>query len=180
VTAAALSPLTEARGRQQGLDISDSCPSARLQRSSDCHDTTRTGCQNLFGCHDGMYLGHYSPPLDTLALCYTPILHLDPLLTPKKGRTMALLQRVGCAGNGTGRRVESLALSSADACNPLLQAHPTWARDNTKAAGFPSCLSPSVVPPFVLRLASTHLGWGTRRHFTRRPRDPPVSERRQV
>jgi hypothetical protein len=24
-----------------------------------------------------------------------------------------------------------------DACNPLLQAHPTWAQDNTKAAGFP-------------------------------------------
>jgi hypothetical protein len=39
-------------------DSPDSCPSARLQRSSDGHDTTRTGCQNLFGCHDGMYLGH--------------------------------------------------------------------------------------------------------------------------
>ena len=25
--------------------------------SSDDHDTTRTGCQNLSGCHDGMYLG---------------------------------------------------------------------------------------------------------------------------
>jgi hypothetical protein len=50
-------PLTEARGRQQGLDSPDSCPSARLQRSSDGHDTTRTGCQNLSGCHDGMYLG---------------------------------------------------------------------------------------------------------------------------
>jgi hypothetical protein len=51
------SPLTEARGRQQGLDSPDSCPSSRLQRSSDSHDTTRTGCQNLSGCHDGMYLG---------------------------------------------------------------------------------------------------------------------------
>jgi hypothetical protein len=29
------------------------------------------------------------------------------------------------------------SLSHADACNPLLQAHPTWAQDNTKAAGFP-------------------------------------------
>jgi hypothetical protein len=81
----------------------------------------------------------------------------------------------------TGRRVESLALSHADACNPLLQAHPTRAQDNTKVAGFPffACLPP-LVPPFVLRLAPTHLGWGTRRHFTRRPRDPPVSKRRQV
>jgi hypothetical protein len=26
--------------------------------SSDGHDITRTGCQNLSGCHDGMYLGH--------------------------------------------------------------------------------------------------------------------------
>jgi hypothetical protein len=51
-------PLTEARRRQQGLDSPDSCPSARLQRSSDGHDITQTGCQNLFGCHDGMYLGH--------------------------------------------------------------------------------------------------------------------------
>jgi hypothetical protein len=58
MTTAALSPLTEARRRQQGLDSPDSCPSTRLQRSSDGHDTTRTGCQNLSGCHDGMYLGH--------------------------------------------------------------------------------------------------------------------------
>jgi hypothetical protein len=50
-------PLTEARRRQQRLDSPDSCPSARLQRSSDGHDITRTGCQDLSGCHDGMYLG---------------------------------------------------------------------------------------------------------------------------
>jgi hypothetical protein len=46
-----------------------------------------------------------------------------------------------------GRRVKSLALSHADACNPLLQAHPTWAQDNTKADGFPFCLSPSLLSP---------------------------------
>src|SRR5690349_4857562 len=51
MTTAALSPLTEARRRQQGLDNPDSCPSARLRRSSDGHDITRTGCQNLSGCH---------------------------------------------------------------------------------------------------------------------------------
>jgi hypothetical protein len=39
-----------------------------------------------------------------------------------------------------------LAPSHADACNPLLQAHPTWAQDNMKAAGFPFCLSPSSPP----------------------------------
>jgi hypothetical protein len=37
--------------------------------------------------------------------------------------------------NGPTRK--SLALSHADACNPLLQAHPTWAQGNMKAAGFP-------------------------------------------
>jgi hypothetical protein len=45
-------------GSQPSYDSPDSCPSAKLQRSSDGHDITRTGCQNLSGCHDGMYLGH--------------------------------------------------------------------------------------------------------------------------
>jgi hypothetical protein len=63
---------------------------------------------------------------------------------------------------------DSLSLALADACNPLLQAHPTWAQDNTEAAGFPFAVS----PPFVLRLAPTHLGWDTWRQFTRRSRDP--------
>jgi hypothetical protein len=31
--------------------------------------------------------------------------------------------------DGTGARVRPLAPSRVDACNPLLQAHPTWARD---------------------------------------------------
>jgi hypothetical protein len=66
MTTVALSPLTEARGRQQGLDSPDSCPSARLQRSSDGHDITRIGFQNLSGCHDGTS----SSLLDTLAHCY--------------------------------------------------------------------------------------------------------------
>jgi hypothetical protein len=75
----------------------------------------------------------------------------------------------------TGRREHKpLAPSHADACNPLLQAHPTWARDKHEGHGFPFLrLSPSVFPPFVLRLAPTHLSWGTRRQFTRRSRDPP-------
>jgi hypothetical protein len=48
-------------------------------------------------------------------------------------------------------------------------------RINTKAAGFP--FTPvSSFPPFVLRLAPTHLGWDTRRQFTRRSRDPPGVE----
>jgi hypothetical protein len=87
---------------------------------------------------------------------------------PIKGRSWALV-REGWPRGRTGWRTVSLSLSLADACNPLLQAHPTWAQDNTEAAGFPFAAS----PPFVLRLVPTHLGWDTRRQFTRRSRDPP-------
>jgi hypothetical protein len=41
----------------------------------------------------------------------------------------------------------SLSLSHANACNPLLQAHPPWAQDNTKAAGSHLLLLPP--PPCV-------------------------------
>jgi hypothetical protein len=169
---AALSPLTEARGRQRGLDSLDSCPSARLQRSSDGHDTTRTGCQNLSGCHDGMYLGRYLSSARHVSTLLHP--HCTPGSSPYAYKRKDQGPLTGGWPRGeTGRRAESLALSHADACNPLLQAHPTWAQDNTKAAGFPFlAYLPPLVPPFVLRLAPTHLGWGTRRHFTRRPRDP--------
>jgi hypothetical protein len=76
--------------------------------------------------------------------------------------------------NGPTRKARALSLSLANACNPLLQAHPPWAQDNTKAAVSPYCF-----PPFVSRLAPTHLGWDTQRQFTRRSRDPPGSKRRQ-
>jgi hypothetical protein len=60
----------------------------------------------------------------------------------------------------------SLSLSLANACNPLLQAHPPWAQDNTKPRFSPPCV-PSRADP---------LGWGTQRQFTRRSRDPPEVE----
>jgi hypothetical protein len=119
-----------------------------------------------------------------LALCYTPIVHLDPLLAPIKGRTRALLQKLAAWGRGRDRRSREAArsLSHVDACNPLLQAHPTWARDKHEGHGISTSLSRSgcLFSPFALRLAPTHLGWGTRRHFTRRPRNPPVSKRRHL
>jgi hypothetical protein len=64
----------------------------------------------------------------------------------------------------------SLSLSLANACNPLLQAHPPWAQDNTRL------WFPLTVYPLVLRLVPTHLGWDTQRQFTRRSRDPPGVE----
>jgi hypothetical protein len=83
--------------------------------------------------------------------------------------------------DGTGARVRPLAPSRVNACNPLLQAHPTWARDKHEGRGISTSharLSPAA-SPFALRLAPTYLGWGTWRQFTRRSRDPPVSKRRQ-
>jgi hypothetical protein len=46
---------------------------------------------------------------DTLAYCYTPIVHLDPLLAYIKGRARALIREGGRAG---------LPLSLSNACNP--------------------------------------------------------------
>jgi hypothetical protein len=40
---------------------------------------------------------------------------------------------------------KTLSLSHANACNPLLQAHPPWAQDNMKAAVFPLLFSPLCV-----------------------------------
>jgi hypothetical protein len=48
-----------------------------------------------------------------------------------------------------------------DACNPLLQAHPTWARDEHEGRGISTSLSPisdHLTSPFALGLAPTHLG----------------------
>jgi hypothetical protein len=76
--------------------------------------------------------------------------------------------------------VRPLAPSRVDACNPLLQAHPTRARDKHEGRGIPPLtpVSLRLPPPFALHLAPTHLGWGTRRQFTHRSRDPRVSKRR--
>jgi hypothetical protein len=75
------------------------------------------------------------------------------------------------------------SLSRVDACNPLLQAHPTWARDEHEGRGIPTSLTPvsgrlAPFPPSRSPTRSTHLGWGTRRHSLVGPRDPPVSKRR--
>jgi hypothetical protein len=62
-----------------------------------------------------------------------------------------------------------------NACNPLLQAHPSaLGVGQHEGRCFPLLFS-----PFVSHLAPTHLGWDTQRQFTRRSRDPPGSKRRQ-
>ena len=186
MTTAALSSLTEAEGRQQGLNRSDSCPSARFRRSSDGHDITPAGCQDLSGCHNGMYLGRWLSPARHVALCYTP--HCTPGSSPYayKRKDQGPLREGWPRGDEdeTGAPLRPLvSLSRVDACNPLLQAHPTWARDEHEGRGISTSLTPisgHLTSPLLRSpMRSTHLGWGTQRHSLVGPRDPPVSKRRQ-
>jgi hypothetical protein len=72
------------------------------------------------------------------------------------------------------------SLTRVDACNPLLQAHPTWARDEHEGRGISTSLAPvsgrlAPFPPSRSPTRSTHLGWGTR-HSLIGLRDPPGLE----
>src|SRR5688572_8536539 len=81
-----------------------------------------------------------------LAQCYIP--HCTPGPSPyanKRKVQGSRTRRLAAQENGPASK--SPTLSHADACNPLLQAHPTWAQDNTKAAGFPfTCFFPPSCP----------------------------------
>jgi hypothetical protein len=176
----ALSPL-----RKQGDVSKDStAPTAVLPQGSSAPPTATTsherGAKTSPAATTACTLGTSSSLLDTLAHCY--ISHCTPGPSPyayKRKVQGSLTGRLAARGGRDGA-CRPLAPSHADACNPLLQAHPTWARDNTKAAGFPFTHVSLWFPPFVLRLAPTHLGWGTWRQFTRRSRDPPGSKRRHI
>jgi hypothetical protein len=76
--------------------------------------------------------GSGSSLLDTLAYCYTP--HCTPGPSPYIYKRKVQVPRTGRWPCGrTGWRTGSLflTLSLANACNPILQAHPPWAQDNT-------------------------------------------------
>jgi hypothetical protein len=86
------------------------------------------------------------------------------------------MRRLAARENGPTRK--SLALSHADACNPLLQAHPTWAQDNTKAACCPSfCLSPL---PLRAPSRADPSGLGHAATIYSSVQGPPGSKRRQL
>jgi hypothetical protein len=102
---------------------------------------------------------------------------------PIKGRSRALLQRVGRAEKDGTTLAQGRSLPPAwTLVTPYCKRTRPGRGTNTKATGFTShaCLPPAPLPPFALRLAPTHLGWGTRRQFTRRSRDPPGSKRRHL
>jgi hypothetical protein len=70
-----------------------------------------------------------------------------------------------------------------DACNPLLQAHPTWARDEHEGREISTSLTPisgHLASPLRARPRARPIWAGARGTLTRRLRDPPVSKRRQL
>src|SRR5688500_14552165 len=82
-----------------------------------------------------------------LAHCYTP--HCTPGPSPyvyKRKVQGSRTRRLAARENGPMHKALSLSLSHANACNPLLQAHPPWAQDNTKATVSPYCFPPLCVP----------------------------------
>jgi hypothetical protein len=140
MTTTALSPLTEARRRQQGLDSPDSCPSARLQCSSDDHDITRTGCQNLSGCHDGMYLGHTAK---------SPNCTPGPPPYTYKRKVQGPLTEGWPRGEGRDGARVSLSLPPAwTLVTPYCKHTRPGRGTNTKAVGFLfyACLPPAFSP----------------------------------
>jgi hypothetical protein len=100
-----------------------------------------------------MYIGLWLLSAGHVSTLLHPIVHLDPLLTSIKGRSRALVQRGGRAGGWPGG--QALSLSLANACNPLLQAHPPWAQDNTKPRFSPLCVPSRADPSGVGHALST-------------------------
>jgi hypothetical protein len=120
-----------------------------------------------------------------VVLCYTP--HCTPGSSPYayKRKDQGPLREGWPRGDEDENRRSlgaARSLSRVDACNPLLQAHPTWARDEHEGCGIPTSLTPVsgrlALPPFALALALDPSRLGHAATLTRRPRDPPVSKRR--
>jgi hypothetical protein len=87
---------------------------------------------------------------------------------------MALVREGGRAGErADAQGSRSLSLSLANACNPLLQAHPPWAQDNTRPR-FPLTVFPPCVPS---RADPSGLGHAAAIYSS--VQGPPGSKRRQ-
>jgi hypothetical protein len=72
-----------------------------------------------------------------------------------------------------------------DACNPLLQAHPTWARDEHEGRGIPTSLTPvsgRLAPSPLRTRPRARPIWAGARGDTHSSAQgtPPISERRQL
>jgi hypothetical protein len=80
-------------------------------------------------------------------------------------------------------REAARSLSRVDACNPLLQAHPTWARDEHEGREIPTSLTPDsdcLFSPLRARPRADPSGLGHATTFHSSSQGPPVSKRRQI
>jgi hypothetical protein len=175
MTTATLKPL-----RKQGDVSKDStAPTAVLPQGSNAPPTATTsreqGAKTSLAATTACTQGTSSSLLDTIAHCYTP--HCTPGPSPyayKRKVQGSLTRRLVAREDGATRRVPH-SPPTRTLVTPYCKRTRPGRRTNTEAAGFP--LSST---PFVLRLAPTHLGWDTRRQFTRRSRGPPGSKRRHL
>jgi hypothetical protein len=156
MTKAVLSPL-----RKQG-DVSKDpiAPTAVLLQGSSAHPTATTsheqGTNTSPTATSACTKGSGSSLLDTLAHCYTPYCTPGPSPYVYKRKVQGPRTReVAAREDGLTHRL-SLSLSLANACNPLLQAHPPWAQDNTSRGSlFCSPCVPSRADPSGLGHAAT-------------------------
>jgi hypothetical protein len=113
-----------------------------------------------------------------MAHCYTSYCTPGPSPYAYKRKVQgSLTKRLAAREDGTTRRVPR-SPPTRTLVTPYCKRTRPGRRITRRPWVFP--FSPSLLPPFVLRLAPTHLGWDTRRQFTRRSRDPPGSKRRQL
>jgi hypothetical protein len=87
------------------------------------------------------------------------------------------------AARGRGRdrhsREAARSLSRVDACNPLLQAHPTWARDEHEGCGISTSLTPisdHLTSPLRARPRADPSGLGHAATFHSSAQGPPGLE----
>jgi hypothetical protein len=96
-----------------------------------------------------MYIGLWLPSARHVSTLLHP--HCTPGPSPYIYKRKVQGPRTKRGGRAGGRADEqgSLSLSHVRACNPLLQAHPPWAQDNTRPQFpllFPPCVSSRADP----------------------------------
>jgi hypothetical protein len=178
MTTAALSLLR----KQEDVSKDSTAPTAVLPQGSSAPPTATTsheqGAKTSPAVTTACTYGASSSLLDTLAHCY--ISHCTPRPSPyayKRKAQGSRTRRLAAREDGTAHAGLSPP-PTRTLVTPYCKRTRPGRRTNTKAAGFP--FTPvSLFPPFVLRLAPTHLGWDMRRQFTRRSRIPG-SKRRQI
>jgi hypothetical protein len=170
MTTATLNPL-----RKQG-DVSKdlTAPTAVLPQGSSAPPTATTsheqGAETSPAATTACTYGSSSSLLDTLAHCYIP--HCTPGPSPyayKRRVQGSRTRRLAAREDGPARIRLSLS-PTRTLVTPYCKRTRPGRRTTRRLRVSPFACLPFL--PFMLRLAPTHLGWDTRRQFTRRSRDP--------